>query len=179
MVIWNGRHLIGAAPKAARRSIASWGEANGFVQIGDADVKKLDEFIPVYVIREPGDRLQKQIHTFVNRFAIIQGKTFSEQWPMSRELLEDTLAEDPKEWFTIDPVHFSTQTTAYEKYKNVKWNFVKLDNFGDWALDELYNDFILHPESANVANLYSIQQFILHTNCEQQYAEDFSLYSKI
>ena len=179
MVIWNGKHLIGAAPKAARRSILSWGEANGFVQIGDADVKKLQEFTPIYVVREPGDRLQKQIHTFVNRFAKIQGKTFAEQWPMSRELLAETLEEDPKEWFTIDPVHFSKQTSASEKYKNVKWNFVKLDDFDTWATGQNYNDFVLHPESAGTNNLQSINKFIADTNCEQQYAEDFELYSKI
>ena len=48
---------IGTSPQCARRSIVAWGEENGFVQLGDADVKKIEECTAIYLVRNPNGRL--------------------------------------------------------------------------------------------------------------------------
>ena len=123
MVIWNGKHLIGTSPKCARRSIISWGEANGFVQLGDADVKKIEEATAIYLVRNPNGRLPKQIQTVTKRFAAAQGKEPMAQWQYTEELLRETLEDDPKDVLGIqdeepDNTIFKPsgghQTRAYE-----------------------------------------------------------------
>jgi len=179
MVIWNGKHLIGTSPKCARRSIISWGEANGFVQIGDADVKKLDDFVAIYLVRNPNGRLPKQIQTVIKRFATATGKELMDQWKHTEELLRETLQDDPKDWFNIDPVNLQTQTSGSERYKNINWQFVKLDNFNKWAISNDYDKFNLFPENADPALIALISFFIQECNVEDLYQQDYQLYENI
>ena len=73
MVIWNGKHPIGTSPKCARRSIINWGEANGFVQLGDADVKNIEGADAIYPVRNPMEDCQTN-QTVTKRFATAHGK---------------------------------------------------------------------------------------------------------
>jgi DUF1680 family protein len=179
MVIWNGKHLIGASPKCSRRSIVSWGEENGFVQLGDADVKKIEDTTAIYLLRNPNGRLPKQIHTVTKRFATAQGKELMAQWEDTEELLKETLLDDPKDWYNIDPVHLATQTNASERYKNINWSFVQLDKFSDWATNNGYNSFELYPENADPALIALINFFIEECKVEELYKEDFELYQSL
>ena len=179
MVIWNGKHLIGTSPKCARRSIVSWGEANGFVQLGDADVKKIENSTAIYLVRNPNGRLPKQIQTVTKRFAAAQGKEPMAQWPDTEELLRETLEDDPKDWYNIDPVNLQKQTAASERYKNIVWQFVSLDDFSDWAIDNSYEGFELFAENADPALIALINFFIEECNVEKLYKEDFELYDTI
>ena len=175
MVIWNGKHLIGTSPKCARRSIVSWGEANGFVQLGDADVKKIEDATAIYFVRNPNGRLPKQIQTVTKRFAAAQGKEPMTQWPDTEELLRETL----EDWYNIDPVNLQKQTAASERYKNIVWQFVKLDNFSEWATDNGYESFELYPENADPALIALINFFIEECKVEDLYKEDFELYQSL
>ena len=179
MVIWNGKHLIGTSPKCARRSIVSWGEANGFVQLGDADVKKIEEATAIYLVRNPNGRLPKQIQTVTKRFASAQNKEPMAQWQYTEELLRETLEDDPKDWHNIDPVHLQRQTSASERYKNINWQFVKLDDFNTWATNNGYESFELFPENADPALIALINFFIEECDVEDLYKEDFALYESL
>lgn len=179
MVIWNGKHLIGTSPKCARRSIGSWGEANGFVQLGDADVKKIENATAIYFVRNPNGRLPKQIHTVIKRFATAHSKDPMDQWQYTEELLRDTLTDDPKEWYNVDPVHLQKQTSASERYKNINWTFVKLDDFDTWAKNNEYEGFELFAENADPSLIALISFFIEECGVEELYKEDFNLYETI
>ena len=179
MEIWNGKHLIGTSPKCARRSIVSWGEENGFVQLGDADVKKIQEATAIYLVRNPNGRLPKQIQTVTKRIASALGKEPLEQWTDTEELLRETLEDDPKDWYNIDPVNLQKQTAASERYKNITWQFIKLDNFSEWATNNGYESFELFAENADPALIALINFFIEECNVEKLYKEDFVLYDTI
>lgn len=179
MVIWNGKHLIGTSPKCARRSIISWGEANGFVQLGDADVKKIDECTAIYLVRNPNGRLPKQIQTVTKRLATAIGKEPMDQWQDTEELLRETILDEPKDFYSIDPVHLQKQTAASERYKNIDWQFIKLDNFSTWATDNGYEEFELYPENADPALIALINFFIEECSVEDLYKEDFELYNRL
>lgn len=179
MVIWNGKHLIGTSPKCARRSIVAWGEENGFVQLGDADVKKIEEATAIYLVRNPNGRLPKQIQTVTKRYASAQGKEPMAQWSDTEELLRETLEDDPKDWYNIDPVHLQKQTAASERYKKIDWQFVSLDNFSTWATTNGYESFELFAENADPALIALINFFIEECGVEDLYKEDFELYETI
>jgi len=178
MIIYNGKHLIGGSPKSARRSIIAWGEENNFIKLGDNDVKKLENFQPVFIVRNPQDRLEKQIHTYVKRFAEAQSHTLAQQWPDSKELLEETLADDPKDWFNIDPIHFVKQTSYSDKYKNVPWLYISLDDLGDWSELNGYTRFELFPETSDPWLHNEIKDWLSVTPVHEQYQEDFDLFQK-
>jgi hypothetical protein len=180
MVIWNGKHLIGTSPKCARRSIVSWGEANGFVQLGDADVKKIEDYTGIYLVRNPNGRLPKQIQTVTKRFAAAAGKEPMTEWQYTEELMRETLDEEPKDWYNIDPVHLQKQTAASKRYKNINWKFIKLDDFSTWAnLENGYETFELYPENADPALIALINFFIEECDIEDLYKEDFELYQSL
>ena len=179
MVIWNGTHLIGTSPKCARRSIINWGEANGFVQLGDADVKKIENADAIYLVRNPNGRLPKQIQTVTKRFATAHGKDPLSEWNDTEELMSETLDDEPKDWYNINPVHLQTQTSASERYKNINWKFIKLDDFSNWAVKNGYEKFELYPENADPELIALITLFIEESGVESLYKEDFDLYEKI
>jgi len=179
MVIWNGKHLIGTSPKCARRSIVNWGEANGFAQLGDADVKKIQEVDAVYLIRNPNGRLPKQIQTVTKRFATAHGKEPIAEWINTEELMVETLEDEPKDWYNINPVYLQTQVSASQRYKNINWKFVKLDDFSDWATKNGYEKFELYPENADPELIGLITLFLEESGVESLYKEDFDLYQKI
>tara|TARA_B100001057_G_scaffold305326_1_gene305453 strand:- start:504 stop:1043 length:540 start_codon:yes stop_codon:yes gene_type:complete len=179
MVIWNGTHLIGTSPKCARRSIINWGEANGFVQLGDADVKKINESKAIYLVRNPNGRLPKQIQTVTKRFSTAHGKEPMAEWNDTEELMLETLQDEPKDWYSINPVYLQTQTAASERYKNINWKFIKLDNFSKWALENGYKEFELFPENADPELIALITLFLEESGVESLYKEDFDLYEKI
>jgi len=179
MVIWNGKHLIGTSPKCARRSIESWGEENGFVRLGDADVKRIEDCTAIYLVRNPYGRLPKQIHTVTKRFASAQSKETMAQWDDTEELLRETLEDDPKDWYNVDPVHLSTQISASNRYKNINWQFAKLDDFSTWTTDNGYESFELYPENADPALIALINFFIEECKVEDLYKEDFELYQSL
>jgi len=179
MVIWNGKHLIGTSPKCARRSIVAWGEANGFVQLGDADVKKVEDVTAIYLVRNPNGRLPKQIQTVTKRLAVAVGKEPMEQWDNTESLFRETLEEDPRDWYNIDPVHLQKQTSASERYKNITWRFVKLDDFSAWAVDNGYDSFELFAENADPNLIAMINFFIEESGVESLYSDDFDLYNRI
>ena len=179
MVIWNGTHLIGTSPKCARRSIINWGEANGFVQLGDADVKNIQNADAIYLVRNPNGRLPKQIQTVTKRFATAHGKEPLSEWNDTEELMTETLEDEPKDWYNINPVHLQTQTSASERYKNINWTFIKLDDFSNWAVKNGYEKFELYPENADPELIALITLFIEESGVESLYKEDFDLYEKI
>ena len=179
MVIWNGKHLIGTSPKCARRSILNWGEANGFAQLGDADVKKIQEVDAVYLIRNPNGRLPKQIQTVTKRFATAHGKEPIAEWINTEELMVETLEDEPKDWYNINPVYLQTQVSSSQRYKNINWKFVKLDDFSDWATKNGYKNFELYPENADPELIGLITLFLEESGVESLYKEDFDLYQKI
>ena len=179
MVIWNGKHLIGTSPKCARRSIVSWGEANGFVQLGDADVKNIQDATAIYLVRNPNGRLPKQIQTVTKRLAIAVGKEPMDQWDNTESLFKETLEEDPKDWYNIDPVHLQKQINASERYKNITWKFIKLDDFSAWAVENGYQPFELFAENADPNLIAMINFFIEESGVEELYADDFELYNRI
>ena len=179
MVIWNGTHLIGASAKCARRSIINWGEANGFAELSDADVKNIKECSAIYLIRNPNGRLPKQVQTVTKRFATAHGKEPMAEWDDTEELMLETLDDDPKDWYNINPVYLQTQKSASEKYKNINWTFVKLDNFNEWATKNNYNEFELFAENADPELIALITLFLEESGVESLYKEDFDLYKKI
>ena len=179
MVIWNRTHLIGTSSKCARRSIINWGEANGFAELSDADVKNIKECSAIYLIRNPNGRLPKQVQTVTKRFATAHGKEPMAEWDDTEELMLETLQDEPKDWYNINPVYLQTQKSASEKYKNIDWTFVKLDNFNDWALKNNYENFELYPENADPELIALITLFIEESGVESLYKEDFDLYEKI
>jgi len=149
------------------------------VQLGDADVKKVEECTAIYLVRNPNGRLPKQIQTVTKRFATAQGKEPMAQWQDTEELLRETLEDEPKDWYNIDPVHLQKQTSASERYKNIVWQFVKLDNFDTWAKDNGYKNFELYPENADPALIALINFFIEECRVEELYKEDLELYDTI
>jgi len=179
MVIWNGTHLIGASAKCARRSIINWGEANGFAELSDADVKNVKECSAIYLIRNPNGRLPKQVQTVTKRFATAHGKEPMAEWGDTEELMLETLDDDPKDWYNINPVYLQTQKSASEKYKNIDWTFVKLDDFNEWATKNNYNEFELFAENADPELIALITLFLEESGVESLYKEDFDLYEKI
>ena len=179
MVIWNGTHLIGASAKCARRSIINWGEANGFAELSDADVKNVKECSAIYLIRNPNGRLPKQVQTVTKRFATAHGKEPMAEWGDTEELMLETLDDDPKDWYNINPVYLQTQKSASEKYKNIDWTFVKLDDFIEWATKNNYNEFELFAENADPELIALITLFLEESGVESLYKEDFDLYEKI
>ena len=179
MVIWNGKHLIGTSPKCARRSILNWGEANGFAQLGDADVKKIQEVNAIYLVRNPNGRLPKQVQTVTKRFATAHGKEPIAEWINTEELMAETLEDEPKDWYNINPVYLQTQVSASQRYKNINWKFVKLDDFSDWATKNGYEKFELYPENADPELIGLITLFLEESGVESLYKEDFDLYEKI
>ena len=179
MVIWNGTHLIGASAKCARRSIINWGEANGFAELSDADVKNIKECSAIYLIRNPNGRLPKQVQTVTKRFATAHGKEPMAEWDDTEELMLETLDDDPKDWYNINPVYLQTQKSASEKYKNINWTFVKLDNFNEWATKNNYNEFELFAENADPELIALITLFLEESGVESLYKEDFDLYENI
>lgn len=179
MVIWNGKHLIGTSPKCARRSIVAWGEANGFVQLGDADVKKIEESTAIYLVRNPNGRLPKQIQTVTKRFASAVGKEPMTQWQDTEELLRETIEDEPKDWYNIDPVNLQKQSSASERYKNIDWTFVKLDDFSNWVTNNGYEGFELFAENADPELIALINFFIEECEVENLYKEDFTLYRSL
>lgn len=179
MVIWNGKHLIGTSPKCARRSIIAWGEANGFVQLGDADVKNIQDATAIYLVRNPNGRLPKQIQTVTKRLATAVGKEPMDQWDNTESLFRETLEEDPKDWYNIDPVHLQKQISASERYKNITWKFIKLDDFSVWAVENGYQPFELFAENADPNLIAMINFFIEESGVEELYADDFELYNRI
>jgi len=179
MVIWNGKHLIGTSPKCARRSIISWGEENGFAQLGDADVKKIEKCNAIYLVRNPNGRLPKQVQTVTKRFANAHGKEPKAEWQNTEELMLETLEDDPKDWYNINPVYLQTQKSASERYKNIDWKFEKLDNFSKWATDNDYGAFELYPENADPELIALITLFLEESGVESLYKEDFDLYQQI
>ena len=179
MVIWNGTHLIGASAKCARRSIINWGEANGFAELSDADVKNVKECSAIYLIRNPNGRLPKQVQTVTKRFATAHGKEPMAEWGDTEELMLETLDDDPKDWYNINPVYLQTQKSASEKYKNIDWTFVKLDDFNEWATKNNYNEFELFAENADPELIALITLFLEESGVESLYKEDFDLYENI
>jgi len=179
MVIWNGTHLIGTSPKCARRSIISWGEENNFVQLGDNDVKNIKEYNAIYLVRNPNGRLPKQVQTVTKRFATAHGKEPMTEWTNTEELMLETLEDDPKDWYHINPVYLQTQLSASQKYKNINWTFVKLDDFSKWATDKGYGAFELYPENADPNLIALITLFLEESKVESLYQEDFDLYKQI
>jgi len=179
MVIWNGTHLIGTSPKCARRSIINWGEQNNFVQLGDKDVKNITECNAIYLVRNPNGRLPKQVQTVTKRFASAHGKENMAEWEDTEELMLETLQDEPKDWYNINPVYLQTQVSASERYKNINWTFVKLDDFSDWATKNGYEKFELYPENADPELIALITLFIEESGVESLYSEDFTLYEKI
>jgi len=149
------------------------------VQLGDADVKKIEEATAIYLVRNPNGRLPKQIQTVTKRFASAVGKEPMVQWQDTEELLRETLEDDPKDWYNIDPVHLQKQTAASERYKNISWNFVKLDDFSDWATENEYQEFELFAENADPALIALINFFIEECSVENLYKEDFELYANL
>jgi len=123
--------------------------------------------------------LPKQIQTVTKRFAAAQGKEPMAQWQYTEELLRETLEDDPKDWHNIDPVHLQKQTAASERYKNINWQFVSLDNFNTWATDNGYEAFELFPENADPALIALINFFIEECGVEELYKEDFELYETV
>ena len=101
------------------------------------------------------------------------------QWQYTEELLRETLEDDPKDWHNIDPVHLQKQTAASERYKNINWQFVSLDNFSIWATDNSYESFELYPENADPALIALINFFIEECGVEELYKEDFELYETV
>jgi len=149
------------------------------VQLGDADVKKIEEATAIYLVRNPNGRLPKQIQTVTKRFASAVGKEPMVQWQDTEELFRETLEDDPKDWYNIDPVHLQKQTAASERYKNISWNFVKLDDFSNWATENEYQEFELYPENADPALIALINFFIEECKVEDLYKEDFELYANL
>jgi len=179
MIIWNRKHLIGTSPKCARRSIVDWGANNGFAQLSDADVKNINDCDAVYLIRNPNGRLPKQVQTVTKRFATAHGKEPMAEWSNTEELMSETLADEPKDWYNINPVYLQTQKSASEKYKNINWKFVKLDDFDNWATNNNYNNFELYPENADPNLIALITLFLEESGVESLYKEDFDLYKQI
>ena len=102
-----------------------------------------------------------------------------EQWDNTESLFRETLEEDPRDWYNIDPVHLQKQTSASERYKNISWRFVKLDDFSAWAVDNGYASFELFAENADPNLIAMINFFIEESGVESLYSDDFDLYNRI
>ena len=101
------------------------------------------------------------------------------EWNNTEELMLETLQDEPKDWYNINPVYLQTQTSASDRYKNIQWKFVKLDNFSEWATKNGYNEFELFPENADPELIALITLFLEESGVESLYKEDFDLYQKI
>ena len=101
------------------------------------------------------------------------------QWQDTEELLRETIEDEPKDWYNIDPVNLQKQSSACERYKNIDWTFVKLDDFSDWATNNGYEGFELFAENADPELIALINFFIEECEVENLYKEDFTLYRSL
>ena len=100
------------------------------------------------------------------------------EWNNTEELMLETLEDEPKDWYNINRL-FTNTNSASERYKNIEWKFVKLDNFSEWATKNGYNEFELFPENADPELIALITLFLEESGVESLYKEDFDLFEKI
>ena len=180
MLIYNGKLLIGFSPICATRSILAWGEANGFVELGDNDLAKIDKCVSVFVVRNTDSRMADQVYAYIEKYAELQHTTLQDQWNRREDLLSEILSDpnELKDWFSIEPVSFVKQQTILDKYKTIDWDFIRLENFD--ALAQKYELSNLKGMTArSMTFVDKIKLYFNNYQTEKQmlYSEDYELYN--
>ena len=76
------------------------------------------------------------------------------EWNNTEELMLETLEDEPQRLVQYKSFIYKHKHPASERYKNIEWKFVKLDNFSEWAFKNGYNEFELFPENADLNLLH-------------------------
>ena len=181
MILFNGDLIFGFDNHTARECLLAWGKENNFFQLGDSDVTMDSDSASTFIVMDPDERIVNQIYDCVNKQAVLQNKTFSAQWAVSKDLYTEILSdkENSKDWFSIDPAGFASQSSTLNRYKTINWKYVKLEEFNNLVVQYSLSNFTINDVTRTERD--KIVYFVA-SNLDilsELYYNDYTLYNTV